>query len=233
MKKVLLFFALLAVVNVYFAQTTKGSFLIGFHNYSPGPIASDLAGINLFAQTNGLGISFGSSKEKYDGELEEGSQHSTVIGLSLNTLYFVENQFAIGLVGSFSTASVTDKYPGTDDDKSSGTIFLVGPELRYYFDTGEKTKLWLKGGAAIGSISSKYNGESFDPLQLTQFGGGAGVSVFPVSSVSIDFGLGYHMLTITEDDSFGEYKTINGSLAFDIGFGFFFGQNTTPKAVVN
>lgn len=223
MKKALLFFTLLALVDISFAQTTKGSFSIGFHNYSPGPIPSDLAGINLFPQTNGLGISFGSSKEKYDGELDEGRENSTLVGLSLNALYFVENQLAIGLVGSFSSASITSKYPGSDDDKSSGTIFLVGPELRYYFDTGEKTKLWLKGGAGIGSVSSKYNSESADPIQLSQFGGGAGVSVFPISNVSIDFGLGYHVLTLTDkSSSFGDYKSINGSLALDIGFGFFF-----------
>ena len=224
MKKVLLFFTLLALVDVSFAQTTKGNFVIGFHNYSPGSIASDVSGLNLFAQTNGLGLSFGSTKYKTDGELEEGKETNTIFGLSLNALYFAADQFAIGLVGNFSSASITYKEPGIDDTKSSGTIFLIGPEMRYYFDTGEKTKVWIKGDAGIGSISSKYEGESDDPIQLSQFGGGAGVSVFPVSSVSIDFGLGYHVLTLAADESspFGDYKSINGALAFDIGFGFFF-----------
>jgi len=224
MKKLLLFFAFAALVDVSFAQTTKGSFSIGFHNYSPGSIASDISGLNLFAQTNGLGLSFGSTKSKEDGVLEEGKETNTIFGLSLNALYFAADKLAVGLVGNFTSASITSEYPGFDETKSSGTILLVGPEMRYYFDTGEKTKVWIKGDAGFGSITSKYEGESDDPIKLSQFGGGAGVSVFPVPGVSIDFGLGYHVLTLALDESssIGEYKSINNSLAFDIGFGFFF-----------
>jgi hypothetical protein len=220
-------FSLLCMLVVFqltlHAQTSKGTFLIGFHNYSPGTITSDGTGYNLFPQTNGLGISFGSNKTKVDGELQDYKESTSYFGLSLNSHYFVADQFAIGLTGNFSSSSSTYKEGGQDDDKSSSFIFLVGPEMRYYFDAGTKTKIWIKGGAAVGSVSYKYNGESDDPTDLSQFGGGAGISIFPVPTVSIDFGLGYNVLNIKDgSDSFGEYKSINSSLAFDIGAGIFF-----------
>ncbi len=216
----LMLIPLLGVLN---AQTTKGSYLIGFHNYSPGPISSFGTAYNLFPQTNGLGISFGTSKVKNDGEVLDGKENFSVFGLSLSSHYFVADQFALGLTGNFSLGSSTYKTPGSDDDKSSATIFMVGPELRYYFDAGAKTKFWLKGGASIGSVSSKNNGDSTDPTSLSQYGVGAGISIFPVSSVSIDFGFGYNVLTFTDKSDFdGEFKSINSGLAFDIGVGLFF-----------
>jgi hypothetical protein len=224
MKNLVLLLCLLPLLEAVNAQTSKGSFVVGFHNFSPVPLPSDgLASNNLFPQTNAFGISFGTSKQKIDGELQDGKQNNSVFGLSLNSQYFVADQFAIGLTGSFSSGSTVYKEDGSDDDKSSSTIILIGPEMRYYFDAGAKTKFWLKGGAGFGSLSSKYNGDGGDPINLSQFGGGAGISLFPVSTVSIDFGLGYNVLTATDkDDSFGDTKYINSGLAFDIGVGIFF-----------
>ncbi len=214
---------LLPLFGVLNAQTTKGNFMVGFHNFSPVPLSSDGLAYNLFPPTNSFGISFGTSKVKVDGQLQDGKQNNTVFGLSINSLYFAEDQFAIGLTGSFSSGSTVYKEDGDEDDKSSSFIFLLGPELRYYFDAGTKTKFWLKGGASIGSVSSKYNGEGGDPTGLSQFGGGAGISIFPVPSVSIDFGLGYNVLTVTDKSDFGgDFKSINSGLAFDIGAGIFF-----------
>ena len=106
------------------AQTTKGSYLIGFHNYSPGAVSSFGASFNLFPQTNGLGISFGTGKQKNDGELMDDKENYSVFGLSLSSHYFVADQFALGLTGNFSLGSSTYKSPGSDDDKSSATIFI-------------------------------------------------------------------------------------------------------------
>ena len=223
MKHLALVVILFSFVEMADAQTTKGSFVVGFHNFSPSPFASDGAVYNLFPQTNAFGISFGSSKNKLDGEELGGKESNIVVGLSLNTHYFVADHFAVGLIGNLSSASSTYKEDGEEDDKSSFTIFLVGPELRYYFDTGAKTKCWIKGGASIGSGSSSYNGEKDDPTNLTQYGGGAGISIFPVPSVSIDFGIGYNVIIATDkNDGFGDYKSISGGLALDIGAGFFF-----------
>ena len=211
-------------------QTTKGSWVIGLHNFSPVPLSTGGLPYNLFPQTNALGISFGTSKEKIDGEVQDDKDHTTVFGLSLNSHYFVADQLAIGLVGNISSSSSSYESSYGDDYKSSASIFLVGPEVRYYFDSGAKTKIFLKGGASFGSVSSKYDGESSDPTKLSQFGGGAGLSIFPVSAVSIDFGLGYNILTASEKDS--EDKSINNGLSFDVGFGIFFGGGMKSSAAI-
>lgn len=223
MKHLALAVILFSFVEIANAQTTKGTFSVGFHNFSPGPLSSFDLGYNLFPQTNALGISFVTSKEEYDGEVQEEKQKSVLLGCSLNAQYFAANQFAIGLTANLSTGNSRYIDDGVEDGKSSFTIVLVGPELRYYFDTGEKTKCWIKGGASLGTLSSRYEGESEEPISLSQFGGGAGISIFPVPSVSVDFGLGYGVFTLTEkDNTYGDYKSINSGLSIDIGAGFFF-----------
>ena len=221
MKNLVLLFMIVCFSQTITGQTTKGTWVVGLHNYTPVPLSSGVA--NLFPQTNSLGISFGTSKEKYDGEILDGKETNTIFGFTVNFQYFVVDRLAIGLVGNFSSGTTTYKYEGEDDEKFSASILLLGPEMRYYFDAGVKTKIWLKGGAAIGSVSSRYDGESSDPTKLSQFGGGAGLSIFPASAVSIDVGLGYNILTATDKSSVSEeYKSINSGLSFDIGFGIFF-----------
>ena len=233
MKNLFLLLIMVTFFGTIHGQTTKGTWVVGLHNFSPVPITFEGLPLNLFTQTSALGISFGSSKTKVDGELEDDKSNSTVFGLSLNSHYFVADQFAIGLVGNFSSGSVTEIYSDDTKEKYSATIFLLGPELRYYFDAGEMTKFWLKGGAAFGSSSSKYDGDSGNPGSLSQFGGGAGISIFPVSTVSIDIGLGYNVLTETHKSEFYDtkYTNIVSGLSFDVGFGIFFGggkQTSTP-----
>jgi hypothetical protein len=224
MKNLFLLLITFSVLGALNGQTTKGTWVLGLHNFSPVPLTSEGLGYNLFPQTNAFGISFGTTKEKIDGELQEDKETSSIIGLSLNSHYFVADQLAIGLVGNFSTSSSTYK-SDPEEYKSSATIFLVGPEVRYYFDSGTKTMFWLKGGASLGSVSTKYDGESGEPVNLSQFGGGAGLSIFPSSSVSIDIGLGYNVMTTSSKNNFtsGTYKTINSGLVADVGFGIFFG----------
>jgi hypothetical protein len=217
MKKLLLLVLLAGSFTIAHAQTTKGTWMMGLHNFSPVPLAGDGLGYNFFPPTNGFGISFGSSKVKIDGEVQNDKINSTQFGLSVNSHYFIADQFALGLVGNYSSWSVND-----EDYKTAASIFLVGPEVKYYFDAGTKAKLWLKTGASIGSISYKEDGDKDDPTSLSQFGGGAGISIFPVSAVSIDIGMSYNVLTMTDKSDFGEYKYINGGLAVDVGFGIFF-----------
>jgi hypothetical protein len=217
---ILFFISFIGITN---AQTTKGTFAVGFHNFSSGQLATGSLAYNLFPQTNALGISFVTSKDKYDGQVDEEKQKSVMLGLSLNAQYFAVDHLAIGLTANLATGNSKTVGNSVTDNKSSFTILLVGPELRYYFDPGAQAKCCIKGGAAFGSLSSKYEGESGDPIGLSQFGGGAGVSLFPIPAVSIDFGLGYNVFTVTEKDEVsGDYQSINSGLAIDIGAGFFF-----------
>ena len=233
MKNLFLLLIMVTFFGTISGQTSKGTWIVGLHNFAPVPLVSEASVYNLFPQSNALGISFGTVKEKYNGEEEEGKENTTVFGLSLNSHYFVADQFAIGVVGNYSSGS--SKYSSPFGEyKYSSSIFLMGPEARYYFDTGAKSKIWLKGGASFGSVSSKEDGESNDPFSLSQVGGGAGISIFPVSAVSIDLGLAYNVLTVTQKDGSDKSQSIYSGLTFDIGFGIFFGGGKqTPAPVTN
>jgi hypothetical protein len=213
-------------------QTTKGSWVVGLHNFAPVPLSSNESYLNLFPQSNALGISFGTGKEKVNGKVGDDKVNSTVFGLSLNSHYFLANQLSIGLVGNYSSGSTSETYAG-DEYKSSSSLFLMGPEARYYIDAGAKSKIWLKGGASFGSVSSKYDGESSDPISLSQFGGGAGISIFPVSAVSIDLGLAYNILTATQKDGPDKHQSIYSGLTFDVGFGIFFGGSKNSPEIID
>ena len=222
MKNLLLFLLLVGSLTTIQAQTAKGTWMMGLHNFSAVPVVSDGVVTHLFPPTNSLGISFGKTKYKIEDEPQEDNTKNTVFGLSLNTHYFVADGLAVGLTGSFSSASsIYDEFG--DEYKYSANMLLVGPELRYYVDAGTNTKFWMKGGASFGSISAKDDVEKEDPISLSQFGGGAGISYFPVQSVSIDFGIGYNVLKVkSDDDFFGDTEITTSGLAIDIGFGIFF-----------
>jgi hypothetical protein len=220
MKNFTLFLFALLFCGIMNAQTSKGSFCIGFHNFSPGPLASYGTPYNLFPQTNAFGITFGTIKNKFNGTVSDNKETTSVIGLSLNSQYFVEDQIAVGLTASFSTATSIEKGSG-DDFKVSSTILLIGPEMRYYMETGEKARFWLKGVASFGSTAMKYDGEKSDPTNLFQYGVGAGISIFPVSSVAFDFGIGYNVLTATIKESTDVSKLISSGLTLDVGVSVF------------
>lgn len=220
MKKFTFLLTALLFCGLLNAQTSKGNFVMGFHNFNPGPLASFGTPYNWFPQTNALGISFGSSKSKNDGNVSDYKVNNTVVGLSLNSHYFVDDNLGLGLTASFSSTSSVEKGTG-DDSKTSSTILLIGPAIRYYFDTGEKSKFWLKGGTSFGSISSKYDGQKSDPTSISQFEGGAGISIFPVSAVSFDLGIGYSVLSGKAKEANKGTKAINSNLTFDIGVSVF------------
>jgi hypothetical protein len=146
------------------------------------------------------------------------------VGLSLNGHYFVANNLSVGLGGNFFTQ--TQKEDG-GEGKYTTTLLMGGPQLRYYINTGAKSKVWLKGMASFGSAKSKYDGEwEEDPTKLSEFGGGIGLALFPNQHFCIDLGIGYNVFTVKNEYDFEEmpieYKEIYSGLVFDIGFGVFF-----------
>ena len=228
MKKLfILLFLLVIELNIQ-AQTTKGTFAIGLHNFNPTSFFGGNVFSNLLPQTNGLGIGFGTLKEKYNDVEEEGQTKYVVLGLSVNGQYFVANNLSLGLVGNFSNGSSTYKLDDEEGDKSGYTITLVGPEVRYYLPAGEKTKVWFKGAASVGSVHTRFDGDSDEPTNLSQYGGGVGLSVFPTPSISIDIGMMYNKSIVKETFEFidtTEYQQTGKGLAFDIGFGYFFNKS--------
>lgn len=211
-----LFFALLLLfaANALQAQTEKGRFMLSLHNFSP--LISEST---LLAPTNSFGLAFGNIKDEDD--LGESESSFTSFGLQGSGHYFVIDNLSVGLNLGFFSQTVKDE----DDDESNLSTFMAGPELRYYFPVGSNGAVYVRGGASFGNFQLKFNGESDgDPTSLSQYGGGAGYSVFFGNAASLNLGLGYGAnVAKYESDFFGESTTTTSGLTIDLGFSIFFG----------
>jgi opacity protein-like surface antigen len=218
--------ALLFVLATAFTlngQTTQGSFSLGLHNYSP--LVGDIGGV--LAPTNALGISFTTSKSKEDGVEDPQSTKSTTIGLNANASYFVIDNLSAGINLSFLTQTQKEE-GGVENNDYKTTIFMAGPELRYFIPASAKTKVWVGAGGSFGSAKSEFNGNNDnDPTKLSRLGGGAGLAFFPNSNFSIDLGLGYSVFTSKYEytnflNEVTKYEDTTGGITFDVGFSVYF-----------
>ena len=195
--------------------------MLGLHNFSPNiPQAN-----GLLAPTNALGISFGTMKSEAGGDKSEAS-YST-IGLNGSAHYFVIDNLSVGLNLNFLNQKLKDKTPGNDDDEYKVNLFMAGPELRYYIPATAKSKIYVSGSGAVGSIKTPSFGQDSDETtKISRFGGGAGLAIFPSQNFSIDVGLGYGALITKDKYTFGgetiETKDTNSGITLDVGFSVFF-----------
>ncbi|MCC7465210.1 MAG: outer membrane beta-barrel protein [Saprospiraceae bacterium] len=220
MKKIQLLPLLFAMVTVAAlkAQTTQGTIALGLHNFSP--LVAEVGG--LLAPSNALGIAFTTQKGEIDGEESDTKLKSTTIGLSGSAHYFIIDNLSAGI--NLNVLSQTQKEDGgQEDNESSLTLLMAGPELRYYIPATEKMKVFVNAGAAFGTAKSKFNGEEDgDPTKLSRFGGSAGLAFFPNQHVSIDLGLGYGAFITKDTYNFGgddiESKSTTSGVTFEVGF---------------
>lgn len=198
------------------AQTTKGTFALGLHDYSP-------TGIGI-APTSSFGIGFGKMVTKSSSTSDNSETKYTSVGLNANVFYFLVDNLSLGAQFSLLTQNLNEQTG--DRDKSSLVLLMAGPEVRYYIPAGAKLKFWIKGQAAFGSSKTKYNGESDDPTKLSQYGGVVGLSFFPASCFAIDIGGGYgSVISKSEYTFFGmteEVKVTESGATLDVGFTVFF-----------
>lgn len=204
------------------AQTEKGKFSLGLSNFGSSGLLSSYTG--LIAPTNGLGIAIGTIKNETDGQPSDEKTTYTTIGLSLDGHYFVVDNLSAGVGANIFTQSRK-----RGDEKATYTLLMAGPRIRYFFPTGEKTKIFIKGNTSFGSAKYRFEGEEeFEPTILTEFGGGAGLSFFPNVHFAINLGLGYSALMAKNElELFPTGATIEqistySGLVFDVGFGLFF-----------
>ncbi len=205
------------------AQTEKGTFSLGLRNFAPGGFFQNTSAIS---QSNFLGIGFGKTKSKVNDTDGDETKYS-VVGLGLNAQYFVANNFSLGLLTNVLTQKETvEATIVSDREELTLNVLLVGPQIRYYFNIGAKTKLYLDAYAAVGNSKVKYTGEDDETTKLSSFGGGLNFAYFPSPNFSIDLGLGYDLFKSKNESSFlGTDVTLedtSGGVVFDIGFSAFF-----------
>jgi opacity protein-like surface antigen len=137
------------------------------------------------------------------------------------------NNFSAGLNLNLLYQHTKEKGAGNNTTVSSN-LLMAGPEVRYYFPAGAKSKIWVGGNGAWGSSKTKFQGDdSNDAAKFSRYGAGAGVSFFPLEYVSIDLGAGYGVFTVKDnyEDFNGntiENQDSNSGLSLDFGFSVFF-----------
>jgi hypothetical protein len=192
-------------------------------NFAPGGFFQNTS---IISHTNFLGIGFGKTKSKVNGT-DGGETKYSVVGLGLNAQYFVANNFSLGLLTNvFTQKETTEATIVSDREELTVNVLLVGPQVRYYFKIGAKTKLYLDAYAGVGNTKVKYTGEDDDSSKLSSFGGGLNFAYFPSTNFSLDLGLGYDFFkTKNESSIFGTnytYEDTSGGIVFDLGFSAFF-----------
>lgn len=224
MKKITLFSLLFTSAFLVQAQTEKGNFAIGLHTFDPSGV---LGASQALAPTNGLGVSFGTSKQKRNGVLDEDETKNSSVGLNFNGQYFVIDNLAVGAGVNLFTQTQKMKDAGVEE-KFTFTLLMAGPQARYYFNVAPKAKVWVGGNAMFGSAKSKFSGEEEEeePTKISQFGGGAGVAFFPNQHFSIDLGLNYLNFKAKSESTFlgttTKFEDTFSGVALDLGFTAFF-----------
>jgi len=178
MKKALIFSMILFLASVLTvkAQTEKGRFFI--------------AGSNRFE------LNFGGQKDKIGGDVVEGSKLSYFdFDFQPRMGYAVINNLIVGLFMDVDVYSYKDK-DKTYGYTSKGTIFIIGPFVRYYFPISDKLIPFAEAqvGFGVDHYKYKYNDggdwDKFDQSVFTyRIGGGA--TYFFNEFVGADLFLGF------------------------------------------
>ncbi len=222
MKKNVFTYCFLLLAVYASAQTNKGTFALGLHNFSPSGILSNTT---LLSPTNALGVGFGTNTSKSSRTpSEEYKTKFSYMGINANAHYFVIDNLSVGLGMNLFNQSEKEDNNDPDDDEYNITLFMAGPELRYYINATPKSKVYIRGFAAFGSASQE---EDDDKDKLNQFGGNVGMAYFPNQHFSVDFGLGYNIFNSkSEGEDFNgnviEYTYTSNSFVLDLGFTVFF-----------
>jgi len=183
-----------------FAQTTKGSFVL----------------------SGGTGLQFTSSKVKsvYDGETQGEGTIST-FSFVPTFGYFVIDNLAVGLTSTITSS--TQKEEGGDKYVTSSTMIL--PTALYYFPMEGKLRPIVQVGIGFTSQADKYVPKSGSDDKTTSSGlainFGGGVSYFIRENISLNFGLSYTKVTLTDGDD-DKSKMKQGNFGSNIGLAIYF-----------
>lgn len=193
---------MLAVVctmaTVSFAQTEKGSFVL--------------------AGSTGLQFSSGTTKTNYYGN--EGEYKASTFSFTPTFAYFVVDDLAIGLSSTFTSMEKSE-----NEFEMSASSLTVLPTVLYYLPLEGKLRPFVQAGIGWSSTSSDYTNGSNSSEESSAsglaFNFGGGIAYFIRENISIDLGLLYSSVKLTDSDN----KSIiekQGNLGFNIGLSVYF-----------
>jgi hypothetical protein len=141
-------------------------------------------------------IMSGSSDISFSSMSPDGGDSQTEFKIRPTVGTFVTDNFAIGIMLNY-------------EDYENGSMFLLGPLIRYYFGTSN-IKPYLQAEYAFGNQKyDDYNGEQKVDIDSYAFGGGA--AFFLNQHISIDIGLAYAKASAENYDADG--VVVNGGIS--------------------
>jgi hypothetical protein len=221
MKKLTLIFVMLIglfSLPVIKAQTSAGTMLIGlssgFNIAGEFSTGSDLMSIGFFSTKY---------KSNASGYTEPDPDKTTNLNLMPKFGMFVVDNLAVGLD---VTAAYSQNKSGGSSNKSTITLLMAGPFVRYYIHAN-KVLPFIEGSATFGSakLKDEYEGGSDESkTALHSFGGGLGVAVPLGEKVTLDVMAGYTSLTLkAKKDNPDDARMVMGSFGIKLGFVVFLG----------
>ena len=112
---------------------------------------------------------------------------STEFSINPKVGYFINDDFAVGVQGSFTTGTATKNTAGVISDSKDLKSYGAGVFARYYFlDLGKRFKTYTELGLGYESLNDKITDTKADG-----FGAGLnlGINYFVNKNIAISFGL--------------------------------------------
>jgi len=130
--------------------------------------------------------------------VQTGKSKSNQYGVTIGAGYFVTNNFAVGISGtySYSYSKIESNNYINSKTESITRSFTILPQVQYYFPVEGKLKPVLAIGAGYGWLEERDsrvtdNNNTVYSLSGPAFTGGGGVSYFITNSVAFDLGFQY------------------------------------------
>ncbi|MGQ1785380.1 MULTISPECIES: outer membrane beta-barrel protein [unclassified Saccharicrinis] len=158
-------------------------------------------------------LTFTSTKMRfqYDGEKMGDEVSNKNFNLSPTVGYFAVDNFAIGL-------SLTYEYDEVEDYKT--TTSIVGPYAIYYIGSSN-VRPYLRADFGIGTQTEKEEGSDEFNMDVFAYDFGGGVAVFLNDFVSLDFGLVYAHVAVSDSDD-SKAKLITDGIGVLAGLSVYF-----------
>ena len=167
----------LFLCSTTFAQTQKGNFVLS------GKTDLNFLFSNITTGTDSV---------------KTGETKNNQFGFSAGVGYFVANNLALGISGtysySYSKIGASNYQPSNTENITK--LFTILPQIQYYFPAGGKLKPFAVAGVGYmwlqerdSRVTENYN--KVYSLSGVAFTGGVGVSYFISKSVAFDLGLQY------------------------------------------
>lgn len=183
-----------------FAQTQKGNIVL----------------------SGGTGLQFISSNVKYiyDGKTD-GEYRTSSLSFTPSIAYFIADDLAIGLSSVFSVTT----HKQEDGDKNISNSITILPTVLYYFPIEGKIRPIAQIAAGLYSQTHKYIPKSGSDNKSSASGialnVGGGIAYFIKENISLNFGLSYTMVNLTESDD-NKVKMKQGNFGSNVGISVYF-----------